>query len=218
MKLFIGNKNYSSWSLRPWLLLRMFGLPFEEERIALYQPGTRERLLQASPSGKVPVLVDGHRTIWDSLAIVEYLAECHPDRPLWPRDADARALARSVTCEMHSGFSALRGAMPMNCRESLPGRGHTEAALADAARVMALWSDCRDRHGAGGEFLFGNFCIADAFYAPVVLRFRTYGVAQTDVARRYSDAILALQPLQDWLAAAAGETEVVAASEPYRQP
>ncbi len=216
MKLFIGNKNYSSWSLRPWLLLRVLNLPFDEERIALYESGSRERLLQASSSGKVPVLVDGTRTIWDSLAIAEYLAERFPDRGPWPQDIDARACARSVTCEMHSGFSALRGSMPMNCRSRLPGRGHTDAALADAARVMALWNDCRSQYGGTGAFLFGNFSIADAFYAPVVLRFRTYEVPLTDVARQYSDAILALPALQEWLAAADREAEVVAASEPYR--
>ena len=216
MKLFIGNKNYSSWSLRPWLLMRVKDLPFEEQRIVLDQPGSKASLLRASPSGRVPVLVDGDRTIWDSLAIVEYLAERFPQSSLWPTDADARALARSITCEMHAGFAALRTAMPMNCRARLPGKGHTDAALADASRIVASWEYCRGLHAAQGDFLFGRFCIADAFYAPVVLRFETYGVSLPTTARRYADALLALPAMQDWLAAADGETEIIAADEPYR--
>jgi glutathione S-transferase len=216
MKLIIGNKNYSSWSLRPWLLMRMLDLPFEEVLIPLYTPDAKAQLLARAPSGKVPALHDGTLVVWDSLAIVEYLAEQYPGVPVWPADAEARAIARSVTAEMHAGFSALRTHMPMNCRASLPGKGHTPEVLADIARITALWSDCRARFGAaGGPFLFGAFSAADAFYAPVVTRFLTYGVALPDDARAYVEAVRALPAMQAWYAAGIAETDRIAASEPY---
>lgn len=216
MKLVIGNKNYSSWSLRPWLAMKVAGIAFEEERIPLYQPESKARILAHNPAGKVPCLVDAARgiTVWDSLAILEYLAESHPQ--LWPADPAARAMARSVSAEMHSGFAQLRTHMSMNIRRSLPGRGRTPEALAEAARVMALWSDCRARHGAraGGPFLFGAFSNADAMYAPVVLRFRTYAVELPPDCRAYADAVLALPAMQAWIADAEREPESIPQFEP----
>ena len=207
LTLIIGNKNYSSWSLRPWLLLRQAGIPFDEVRIPLYAPGSTEALAAWSPSGKVPALHDGDLRVWDSLAICEYLNERFPDKQLWPADAAARAVARSVSAEMHAGFSALREHMPMNIRARRPGQGRTPECLADVARILAIWTECRARFGGGGNFLFGRFCIADAMYAPVVLRFQTYGVALEGAARDYADAVLALPALREWVAAGVAETE-----------
>ncbi len=215
MKLIIGNKNYSSWSLRPWLLMRVLGLPFEELLVPLYAPGAKAILLTHTPSGKVPALHDGTRVIWDSLAITEYLAERFPHAGVWPADPEARAMARCVAAEMHSGFTALRSQMPMNCRGQHPGKGHTPEVLADIARITALWSDCRSRFGGGGAFLFGAFSAADAFYAPVVSRFLTYGVSLPPDCRAYAEAVRALPAMQDWYQAGIAETERVAASEPY---
>lgn len=213
--LVIGNKNYSSWSLRPWLALRVAGIPFKEVRIPLYEPGTAAALAPWSPSGLVPLLQDGELKVWDSLAICEYLAECHPDRGLWPEDRSARAVARSVSAEMHAGFSGLRTAMSMNIRRRYPDRGRTPDCLRDIERVLAIWSDCRSRFGAGGDFLFGRFGIADAMYAPVVLRFQTYEVALDGAARAYADAILALPAMQDWLADTERESESIPKFDQY---
>lgn len=213
--LVIGNKNYSSWSLRPWLALRVAGIPFKEVRIPLYEPGTAAALAPWSPSGLVPLLQDGELKVWDSLAICEYLAECHPDRGLWPEDRTARAVARSVSAEMHAGFSGLRTAMSMNIRRRYPDRGRTLDCLRDIERVLTIWSDCRSRFGAGGDFLFGRFGIADAMYAPVVLRFRTYEVALEGAARAYADAILALPAMQEWLADAERESESIPKFDQY---
>lgn len=207
LTLIIGNKNYSSWSLRPWLLLRQAGIPFDEVRIPLYAPGSTEALAAWSPSGKVPALHDGDLRVWDSLAICEYLNERFPDKQLWPADAAARAVARSVSAEMHAGFSALREHMSMNIRARRPGQGRTPECLADVARILAIWTECRARFGGGGNFLFGRFCIADAMYAPVVLRFQTYGVALEGAARDYADAVRALPALREWVAAGVAETE-----------
>ncbi len=207
LTLVIGNKNYSSWSLRPWLLLRHAGIPFEEVRIPLYQPGSTEALATWSPSGKVPALHEGDIRVWDSLAICETLDERFPDKQLWPADAAARAVARSVSAEMHAGFGALREHMSMNIRARRPGQGRTPACLADIARILAIWTDCRTRFGSGGDFLFGRFGIADAMFAPVVLRFQTYGVALGGAARDYAEAVLALPAMQAWVADAVAETE-----------
>ena len=207
LTLVIGNKNYSSWSLRPWLLLRQAGIPFEEVRIPLYAPGSTETLATWSPSGKVPALHDGDLRVWDSLAICEYLNERFPDKQLWPADAAARAMARSVSAEMHAGFDALRQNMSMNIRARYPGKGRTPECLADIERILAIWTDCRARFGAGGDFLFGRFSIADAMYAPVVLRFQTYGVALTGAAKDYAEAVLALPALKEWVADGVAETE-----------
>ena len=207
LTLVIGNKNYSSWSLRPWLLLRQAGIPFEAVRIPLYMPGSTEELAKWSPSGKVPALHDGDLRVWDSLAICETLNERFPDKQLWPADAAARVVARSVSAEMHAGFSALREHMSMNIRARRPGQGRTPECLADVGRILAIWTDCRARFGSGGDFLFGRFGIADAMYAPVVLRFQTYGVALEGAARAYAAAMLALPALQEWVAAGAFERD-----------
>jgi glutathione S-transferase len=216
MKLVIGNKNYSSWSLRAWLLMRVKNIPFAEERIPLDQPDTKASILAHSAAGRVPVLIDDGTTVWDTLAIAEYLAEKYPDRGLWPSDVRARARARSVVAEMHSGFAALRSAMPMNCRGSFPGKGITDESQADIARIVTLWEQCCTDFGIGGGFLFGDFCVADAFFAPVVSRFATYAVPLKDTARRYADAVGALPAMREWLASAWAESEFIAADEPYR--
>jgi len=207
--LVIGNKNYSSWSLRPWLAMKEAGIGFEERRIPMFRAESREAMLRHSPTGKVPCLIERGHAIWDSLAIIEYLAETHPG--LWPADRLARAMARSVSAEMHSGFAQLRTHMGMNIRKRYPGRGRTPEVLAEIERVFALWADCRARYGAGGPFLFGAFCAADAMFAPVVLRFETYVVDLPPVCRAYADAVLALPALREWIAAAAAETEAIAA-------
>jgi glutathione S-transferase len=214
--LVIGNKNYSSWSLRPWLAMRQAGLPFREVRIPLYTPESKAQIRSYSPSGKVPCPVDGALAVWDSLAICEYLAERHPQAKLWPADPHARAVARSISAEMHSGFQNLRSNMSMNCRKRFPGMGRTVEVAGEIERVQRSWGEAREKHGAGGPFLFGAFTIADAMYAPVVLRFRTYAVQLNPVCREYADAILALPAMQQWLADAEAETEVIAAFEPQQ--
>jgi glutathione S-transferase len=214
--LVICNKNYSSWSLRPWLAMRQAGLPFREVRIPLYTPESKAQIRSYSPSGKVPCLVDGALAVWDSLAICEYLAERHPQAKLWPADPYARAVARSISAEMHSGFQNLRSNMSMNCRKRFPGMGRTVEVAGEIERVQRSWGEAREKHGAGGPFLFGAFTIADAMYAPVVLRFRTYAVQLNPVCREYADAVLALPAMQQWLADAEAETEVIAAFEPQQ--
>jgi len=208
LKLIIGNKNYSSWSLRPWLLMRARRIEFEELRISLYGEGSREALRRHSPSGKVPVLEHGDLVVWDSLAICEYIAELYPGAGCWPADTAARAVARSACAEMHSGFQALRDALPMDCRRP-PGRKPLDATVqADVDRICAIWRSCRERFGTGGEFLFGGFCIADAMYAPVVMRFTSYAVSLGAVERAYVSAVRQLPAMQEWMAAAAEEPEV----------
>jgi glutathione S-transferase len=211
--LVVGNKNYSSWSLRGFLAARCAGVPFDEVLVRLSQPGTKRQLLQHSPAGKVPALKHGDRVIWDSLAIIEYLAEIRPEAGLWPADAGARAHARSIAAEMHAGFSALRAAMPMNLRKSLPGRGRGRDVEDDIERICALWADCRARYGSGGPFLFGDFCAADVMYTPVATRFRTYAVALDDVCQAYVDAVLARPDYLDWHAAALEEPWVIPEDE-----
>jgi glutathione S-transferase len=207
--LVIGNKNYSSWSLRPWLAMRQAGIEFTEIRIPLYTDQTRERIAEHSPTGKVPVLHHDVLTIWDSLAICEYVAELFPDRQLWPSSSAARAIARSVSAEMHAGFSLLRQHMPMDCRNRYPDRGRYPGVDADIQRVVALWQACREQFGRGGDFLFGDFCIADAMYAPVVTRFVTYGVELGAIAQAYVESILALPTMQEWITAAEQEEDVI---------
>lgn len=202
-QLVIGDKNLSSWSLRPWLALRVAGLDFAEINIRLGQPETKREILRHSPSGKVPCLIDGQTVVWDSLAICEYAAELAPS--LWPADAALRAEARAVSAEMHAGFAALRQHMTMEISAQRPGEGRTPEVEADIARIVALWEACRVRHGAGGPFLFGRFSIADAMYAPVVWRFTTYAVAVPPVIRTWMDAMLALPAIQEWCAAALAE-------------
>ena len=205
MQLVIGNKNYSSWSLRPWLAMKMLGIAFDEIRISLYGAGSKERILAHSPAGRVPILKDGETLVWDSLAILEYLAERYPQ--LWPRDRVERARARSISAEMHSGFAALREHMSMNVRKRYPGKGRTPEVEKDIARISAIWAEAK------GPFLFGEFTGADAMYAPVVLRFRTYAVEGPN--RRYMDAMLALPPMREWIQASERETEAIPAADLY---
>ncbi|CAO3416629.1 glutathione S-transferase family protein [Azospirillum endophyticum] len=207
LTLVMGNKSYSSWSLRPWLALRQAGLSFAETVVPLRQPDTAARIAAHSPSGRVPTLLHGGLTVWDSLAICEYVAELAPDAGLWPADRAARAVARAVSAEMHSGFVSLRTTMSMNLKQDRKGQGLTEATAADIARVEALWADARTRFGspAGGPFLFGGFTIADAMFAPVVTRLETYGVAVSPESRVYMDAVLALPAMREWIAAAKAE-------------
>ena len=212
--LVIGNKNYSSWSLRPWLLMKQSGLAFEEVRVPLYVAGSKETLRTYGPSGKVPVLLDGAVTVWDSLAISEYLAERHPERQFWPADSAQRAVARSICAEMHSGFAPLRANMTMNCRGFFPGLGRTVEVAADIERIQRIWTDCRERFGLSGPYLFGTFTVADAMYAPVVLRFKTYAVQLSPITQEYANTVLALPGLQEWIEAARGESEIIPAFEP----
>lgn len=209
LTIYLGNRNYSSWSLRPWLVLKQVGMPFDEVVVPLYQPTTKTTMLKFSPSGLAPALQHGALTVWDSLAICEYLADSFPTFQLWPKDADARAVARAVSAEMHSGFAALREHLPMNVRSSFPNRGVTPEVQADINRIMAIWRDCRSRFGAGGEFLFGGFTIADAMYAPVVSRFRTYNIDLEREADAYCNAITALPAMQEWAAAARNEPMII---------
>ncbi len=212
MKLAIGDKNYSSWSMRPWLLLTHFGIPFDEVLIELDEPGTKAAILQYSASGKVPCLMpDDGFAVWDSLAIAETLAERFPKHALWPRDANARARARSVSAEMHSGFFALRNAMPMNIRLKRPGVGTAPDVLSDIARIDAIWRECLA--ASGGPFLFGEFSIADAMYAPVVMRFNSYHPQLSPEAGAYSRRVTALPAVAAWIAAARSETHIVADDE-----
>jgi len=207
VKLLIANKNYSSWSLRAWLLMKQAGIAFEEEKLSFNQPDFHARIARYSPAAHVPVLVDGDLAIWDTLAIAEYVAEQKPE--LWPADRAARARARSVCAEMHSGFRALRSRLPMNCELSLPLAIDNEVRR-DVARVVDIWS------AATGPFLFGAFSIADAYFAPVAIRFKSHGVALPDRARAWSDAMFALPALQAWTAEGLAEHDFVAEDEPYR--
>lgn len=218
LTLIIGNRNYSSWSLRPWLAMKVAGIDFTDRRVLLDRPETTANILQHSPSGKVPCLLEEHNdlpggslTIWDSLAICEYVNERHAAGALWPKDTAARARARSVSAEMHSGFSPLRTHMPMDIRGRLPERGRTAQSREDVAkdirRVQQLWRDCLQR--SGGPLLFGDFSIADAMFAPVVTRFVTYGVELPAELAAWSDRLLALPAMQQWTAMAAAESEVL---------
>jgi len=198
----LGNKNYSSWSLRAWLALEATGAEFGEIVIPLWLDGATEQILAHSPSGKVPALRHGDHVVWESLAICEHLAEAFPDAGLWPADP-------AVSNEMHAGFMALRRAMPMNCRATKPGKGMTDGVAADVERVTGIWRDCRARFGAGGALLFGEFTIADAMFAPVASRFRTYGVPLDPVSAAYVEALHALPAMRTWLAAAKAEPQIV---------
>jgi len=198
LTLVIGNKNYSSWSMRPWLALAHHKVPFEEIVINIYADDKKARILEHSPAGKVPILKDGKATIWDSLAILEYLADKFPDLHLWPKDPAMRAHARSVSAEMHSGFQALRQATPMNLKRVPRPIELNEDVKADVARVEAIWNDCRMRYGKQGHFLFGEFSAADCMYAPVTTRFRNYDVPVDLVASAYVDTIHALPAFERW--------------------
>jgi glutathione S-transferase len=209
--LVIGNRNYSSWSLRPWLALRHAGLRFEEHRVLLSRPQTKAEILRYAPSGKVPCWIDGDLIVWDSLAICETANERYLEGALWPADDDARARARAITAEMHSGFAALRSHMPMDIRSRRPDVGEAarqrQDVTADIDRIQSIWTECLQR--SGGPLLFGNFTIADAFFAPVVTRFVTYGVPLTPLLAAYRDSVLVLPSMQQWTAAAHAEAEVI---------
>ncbi|MBB4301543.1 glutathione S-transferase [Rhodobium orientis] len=206
-QLIIGNKNYSSWSLRPWLAMSVAGIEFEEVLIPLDQPDTKEKILQYSPAGKVPILIDGDLTVWESLAILEYLAEAYPGAGLWPDDPVQRAEARSVSAEMHAGFGALRDHYPMNVRKRIPGRASTPAADKDIARITEIWRQCLE--ASQGPFLFGSFTAADAMFAPVVSRFETYDIPVDDICRSYMDDVLTIPVLEKWYAAGEAETWIL---------
>ncbi len=204
-KLVIGNKNYSSWSLRAWLVMAQTGVPFEEVVIPLYEPESKGSILRYSASGKVPCLHHGDVIVWDSLAIANYLVEQFPDAGLWPEDPVARGLARSISAEMHSGFREVRQNLPMNIRASFPRRPTTPAVQGELDRLFAMWRDARKRFGKGGPLLFGKFTIADAAYAPVVTRLATYHVPVDPDIKEYMDAVFALPTMAAWVKAAATE-------------
>lgn len=212
MRLIIGNKNYSSWSLRPWLLMTEFGLEFEVREESLAGSDLKERLRQYSPSCKVPVLIDGDLTVWDSLAICEYVSEHYLGGDGWPAAVGSRAHARAICAEMHSGFMALRSEMPMNIRARRTVIA-SNAVLADIQRIDAIWSNCRHEHGESGAWLFGKFSIADCMYAPVALRFMTYGARLSESSQRYMDSVLNNPGVKAWVEAANRETEIIPEDE-----
>ena len=211
--LVIGNKNYSSWSLRPYMALTMAGIDFDEKLIKFGEPEFGKAIRKISKAGLVPILVHGKNTIWDSLAIMEYLAETWPNRNLWPKNKSARTMARSVSAEMHSGFRSLRNACPMNLRRPVKPVSMNDDILADVKRIENLWRECRKAHGRGGPFLFGKFSIADAMFAPVVTRFETYDIKASTDTQHYMNAILATPALHDWKAGALKEKWVYAEDE-----
>jgi glutathione S-transferase len=203
----IANKTYSSWSFRPWILMRHFGIAFDE--IVLPQENTRAEMLRFSPAGKCPSLHDGAIVVWDSLAIIEYAAELHPQLPVWPESRAARAQARSLAAEMHSGFMGLRGLLPMNMRREVKKRELTPEASADIARLEQAFAQARGKFGQAGAYLFGDFSAADAMFAPVVNRLHVYDVAVTPGTRAYMEAMMALPAWQDWSAQAQAETWII---------
>ena len=207
MKLLIGNRNYSTWSLRPWLVLRHFDIPFEDEVLQIGGEGYKQVLASRSPTGKVPLLIDGDLMVPETIAIIEYLADHFPEKPIWPADIAQRALARAAAAEMHAGFSSLRSHAPMNLRASHPGKVNPDSVAADLKRLEALWGGLLAR--SGGPFLFGAFTAADAMYAPVATRLRTYELPASDTASAYIEAIYSLPAFQDWLAMALKEPWIV---------
>jgi glutathione S-transferase len=223
LRLVIGNKNYSSWSMRPWVLMSQLGIPFEEIRLRFdFSPGSAfyTELARFTPAGRVPVLLDGDLAVWDSLAIVETVHERFPDRGVWPAEARARARARSIAAEMHAGFTALRTHCPMNVEAELPEVGariwdEQPQVRRDVARIEAMWSDALA--ASGGPMLFGTFSAADAFYAPVCMRIATYGLPVSATSRDYVDRISALPGVARWIAEARAEHDFLDFEEPYRQ-
>jgi glutathione S-transferase len=210
LKLVIGNKNYSSWSMRPWLALRANDIAFDEFFIPLYTgEADKKRILEFTHSGKVPALIDGDITIWDSLAIIEYVAEKFPQTRLWPEDRAGRAHARSISAEMHSGFAALRNECGMNLHRPVGAIALSDEARANIARIEQIWLECRARYGASGPFLFGAFGGADAMFAPVVHRFRTYAIEVAPEAKAYMETMMSLPAFQEWTSAGLAETIVI---------
>jgi glutathione S-transferase len=214
LKLIIGNKNYSSWSFRPWIVMKVLGIPFEERVVSLDDPQFKQVVGEISPAGKVPALADGEVHVWESLAILEYLAEKFPGKRLWPERAEARAHARAISAEMPAGFAAVRRECPMNLWRPVKKRELSADAAANVARIDAMWTECRARFGAGGKFLFGAFGAADAMYAPVVARFATYALEAGPASRAYMDAVMGLDAWREWKAAAVKEPWVLAEDEP----
>ncbi|MBD2746403.1 glutathione S-transferase family protein [Microvirga sp. BT688] len=215
--LVIANKCYSSWSLRPWLLMKQLGIPFDEITIPLDLPETKENVLKHSPAGKVPVLIDGDLTVWESIAIMEYVGDVY-GAPVWPEDRKARAMARSVAAEMHAGFMGLRSACPMNLGKKYASRDRGEAVARDVARFSEIVRQARERFGAGGPFLFGAFSAADAMYAPLATRLDTYSIALDATTRAYVNTILSLPAFQEWRSAALNEEWIVAVDEVDEDP
>jgi glutathione S-transferase len=213
LHLTIGNKNYSSWSFRPWIAMKVAGIPFEEEVISLDAKDFKPRVTKVSGTGKVPALVDGQVMVWESLAILEYVAERFPNARLWPADPAARAYARAIAAEMHAGFVPLRRLLPMNMWRPVQKRELTPDVQSNVRRIEAIWTDCRMRYGAGGVFLFGAFGAPDAMFAPVVSRFHTYSVEVNAVAQAYMGAVMALPAWGEWRAAALKEPWVLAEDE-----
>jgi glutathione S-transferase len=221
--LVIGNKNYSSWSMRPWVLLKQFGIPFEEIMLKFESHDWNERIARLAPARKVPTLWDGEAAantsiaVWESVAILEYIADRFPQFDIWPKDIAARAMARSIAAEMHAGFQPLRSNMPMNIRSHHPGKGMNAEVAADIARIEAIWRTAREQFGArsAAPFLFGSFCAADAMFAPVVMRFATYAPALAPATLRYCEAMRAAPGIKAWIDEALRETEFVGFDEPY---
>jgi len=212
-RLIIGNKNYSSWSLRPWLVLKEFKIPFQETRIALYEKDSKQKLLEHTASGKVPAFYHDDYVVWDSLAICEALNDLYPQENLWPQQPAARALARSLSNEMHSGFLEIRNQLPMNCRTSITLPNINADLQQDINRIREIWSLCREQYQNEGDYLLGEFSICDAMFAPVVLRFNSYGIPVSDVERQYMESILALNSIQEWIKEGIIESEIMPMNE-----
>lgn len=207
--LVIGNKNYSSWSLRPWVLMKQGGIMFEEILIPLYRPDSKEKILKYSPSGKVPFLKHGTTEVWESLAICEYIADIFPGKNFWPKDAARRAKARAVANEMHAGFQALRANCPMDVKAKRKPKDNPPQLQKDVERIQSIWEGCRQEHKKAGPFLFGHFTVADAMYAPVAFRFDTYGISLSGESKQYLETMLQVPAMQEWAEAGKKETWVI---------
>jgi len=207
--LIVGNKNYSSWSLRPWLLLMEKGISFDETKIPLYIEGSKDELLKFSPSGKVPAFEHDGNIVWDSLSICEYIAEVYPETNCWPEGINERSFARSISHEMHSGFFAIRNMLHMNCRLEMIFDDISPQLQSDIDRICEIWRSCRDKYSKSGAYLFGDFTIADAMYAPIVLRFQSYGIKVGGVEREYMDMVLSNSSLKKWVSEGILETEII---------
>ncbi len=213
LTLVTGNKNYSSWSLRPWIFLKYHQLDFEDRRVLLFTDETDAALVEYDSDFKVPVLIDGDLVVWDSLAILEHVSETFLENGGWPKDREARALARSISAEMHSSFANLRNELPMNCRKTFKDIPVSRAARREIERVKSLWRKCREHYGAGGKWLFGDYSIADAMYAPIVLRFTGYGIPLSGIEADYAENVLSDPGMMEWTSAAKRETEIIEADE-----